>query len=183
MQQMTCRDIEVRVAKIAYDKGRKTGCQLKLYRNGTELPTARNIWVDFVIINDENTAYRVERCTELDGTAYDVVIADDKGRIYYDGWKKRMRQTDYAQKHGLSEPADTAAINLINERLRKDNEAHRLRCFEEEKPKTPIISEIGRRKARAFIAQHPKRYNERSPYSFSDRELKDVLLEMREIYN
>lgn len=183
MQHETCKDIEVRVAKIAYDAGRRTGCLLKLYRNGVELPTARNIWIDFVLINDENTAYRVERCTELDGTAYDVVIADEEGRIHYDGYARRIRQTAYAQKHGQPEPADTTAINLINERLRKDDEAFRLRRMEEDRPKTPVISEIERKRARAFIAQQPQWYDGRSPYSFSDRELKDVLIEMREIHN
>lgn len=44
MQHETCKDIEVRVAKIAKNAaGRRTGCLLKLYRNGVELPTARNI--------------------------------------------------------------------------------------------------------------------------------------------
>ena len=88
-----CNDIECRVAKIARDKGRNTGGLIKLYRNGVELPTFRNVWIDFVLINDENTRYLCSSCMEIGGKAYDVVIEDEQGHVYYDGWKRREERT------------------------------------------------------------------------------------------
>lgn len=114
-------DIECRVVQIAHSMtGGEAGGLIKLYRDGIELPTARKIWVDFVIINDKNTPYRVDSLSIHNGIAYDVVITDDKGKLcFYDGYRKRMRQTYYAEKHGLALPADTIELNRIAEEEKK----------------------------------------------------------------
>ncbi len=108
---MIHKEIECKVAHIAKRNGINTGCQLKLYRNGVELRTARKIWIDFIIINNEVTPYFVASYTECNGILYDVKITDEEGTIcYYNGWKRRMAQTYYAEKHGEPLPADTVEL-------------------------------------------------------------------------
>jgi hypothetical protein len=119
----SCKDIEVRVARIARDRGRKTGCLLKLYRNGAELPTARNIWVDFVLINDENTPYKVDFLYEINGKAYDVIIVDDQGTVYYNGLRRREHQNAWALSHGQPLPADTQEIEAYHAEQRRQSQA------------------------------------------------------------
>ncbi|MBQ2498520.1 MAG: hypothetical protein II523_00765 [Bacteroidales bacterium] len=178
MQRESCKNIECRVARIATDHGRKTGCLLKLYRNGVELPTARQIWIDFVVTNDETTPYIVKSCTEINGTAYDVTITDTKGMVFYDGWKRRMRQTDYARKHNLEVPADTIAIEKYHDLMREAAET-----FKQHQPTTKstvsIISQTGREQAWRFIKNHPGWYDQNK--SYTDEELRDILNEMRDL--
>lgn len=131
-------DIECRVVQIAHSKtGGEAGGLIKLYRDGVELPTARKIWVDFVITNDKNTPYRVYSLSIHNGIAYDVVITDDKGKFcFYDGYRKRMRQTYYAEKHGLALPADTIELNRITEEEKKK--------WEEEAPQREAACQANR---------------------------------------
>ena len=119
----SCKNVECKVVKIAYDRGRKTGCLLKLYRNGVELPTARNIWIDFVIINDETTPYHVDFMYEINGKAYDVIIVDDQGTVYYNGLRRRERQNAWALTHGQPLPADTQEIEAYHAELRNQSKA------------------------------------------------------------
>ena len=180
----SCKDIECKIVQIAFNGNVKTSGLLKLYRNGIELPTARRIWIDFVVLNDEKTPYRVDSLYERNGIAYDVVITDDKDRKYYDGYKKRMRQTYYAEKHGLPLPADTIELERLAELDRKANEEYlRKKAAEERKhPKTePIIRPWQRKRAWEIIRHHPGWYDNNKEYT--DRELLDVLYEFRHLCN
>lgn len=179
MQLESCKNIECRVARIATDHGRKTGCLLKLYRNGVELPTARQIWIDFVVTNDETTPYIVKSCTEINGTAYDVTITDTKGMVFYDGWKRRMRQTDYARRHNLEVPADTILIEKHNEEIRS------VPCNPVSISKPRFLSPTAKARAHNFIRSHQNwdEFRGRDINSFTDDELRKVLTTMREMYN
>ena len=180
MQRESCKNIECRVARIATDHGRKTGCLLKLYRNGVELPTARQIWIDFVVTNDETTPYIVKSCTEINGTAYDVTITDTKGLVFYDGWKRRMRQTDYARKHNLEVPADTIAIEKHNEELRS------VPCnpVNITRPNIDIVPEYKRNHVRRFLDNNPdslwfRHFNHTDFSQFTNDEIREIYSEIR----
>ncbi len=122
---MIHNEIECKVAHIAKRNGINTGCQLKLYRNGVELQTARKIWIDFIIINNEATPYFVASFKEYNGILYDVKITDEEGTTcFYNGWKRRMAHNHYAEKHGQPLPADTIEMRrqekLEEERYEKE---------------------------------------------------------------
>ena len=126
------KDIECRVVQVTYNStGHKAAGLVKLLKDGVEIPTARKIWVDFVITNDENTPYHVYTYELYNGVAYDVTISDEEGKvIYYDGHAKRLRQNEYARKHNLPLPADTIEMERQQELQRQ--EAIRLRQEEQE---------------------------------------------------
>ena len=127
------KDIECRVARLLQDNGRVYGCQLKLYRNGVELPTARKINIDFIIVNNAETVYYVTKYTKINGKLYDVRIEDESGLCHYDGWMKRQRQTYYAKKHGLPLPQDTIEIERQTELEKENEKKHAEELAEKEK--------------------------------------------------
>lgn len=184
-----CKDIECRVVKTAHDKGRKTGGLIKLYRNGVELPTFRNVWIDFVLINDENTRYLCSSCMEIDGKAYDVVIEDEQGRVYYDGWKRRERQTYYAERNGQSTPADTLIIEAWKKRQREVPAGMKTVDYDPYKQlsrasKERLIRRLNEHFKGNYGETYCKLYGVERPEQLSDEQLVEIQYELkRELSN
>lgn len=148
------KDIECRVVQVTYNNsGHKAAGLVKLFKDGVEIPTARKIWVDFVITNDENTPYHVYTYELYNGVAYDVTISDEEGKVfYYDGHAKRLRQNKYARKHNLPLPADTIEMERQQELQRQ--EAIRLRQEEQEKD---VVHLTGRARIKTLkLLKQPK---------------------------
>lgn len=157
-------DIECRIVKTTRD--RRSGL-LKLYRNGVELPTRRNIWIDFVIINNKDTRYQCAKMLEINGKAYDVVICDDKGVVYYNGALKRERQTYCAKKYGQPIPEDTIEIQQYYENKRNtQSETENI----EHLNGWDYIPERTRTFVESFVTRHPDWFGK----PFSEMTNKDI---------
>lgn len=173
-------DIECRIVRLSKDG--HSGL-LKLYRNGVELPTRRNVWIDFAIINNKDTHYNCAGMLEIDGKAYDVIITDDNGICHYNGELKRERQTFCAQKYGEPIPEDTLEIReyWAKRREQEAKEAASLPAVEI----TRMLSPNARRVARNFILRHShwNEYQGRDIDSFTDDELRQALVEMKDFCN
>ena len=146
------KDIECRIVRRSKDG--RSGL-LKLYRDGVELPTRRNIWIDFLWINNADTKYEVAKIKEINGKAYDVIICDDKGIIHYNGELKRQRQTWVAQKLGQPVPEDTLESEEYCRQQQEYYEAHPIESIH--------ISD-----------QHPSWFDNKPASKFSNKELYDA---------
>lgn len=181
-----CKEIECKIVRVAHDRGRKTGGLLKLYRDGVEIPTARNIWINFIIINDETTPYHVDSMNLINGKAYDVVIVDGGGLCHYNGLRKRLQQTAYAIQHGEPLPADTQEIYDYNEEQRRKAEA-------EQKIEMPDLSHRLFGRARHWCLSqlsdpskqelYRKKYSLRRGDKFTEEQLYDIFYELMESKN
>lgn len=163
------KDIECRIVRRSKDG--RSGL-LKLYRDGVELPTRRNIWIDFIWINNAETKYEVAKIKEINGKAYDVIICDDKGIIHYNGELKRQRQTWVAQKLGQPVPEDTLEIEEYCRQQREYYEAHPIESIHI----SPWDKMHPRKREwiKWFIDQHPSWFNNRPASEFSNKELYDA---------
>ena len=181
-----CKEIVCKIVRVAHDRGRKTGGLLKLYRHGVEIPTARNIWINFIIINDETTPYHVDSMNLINGKAYDVVIVDGDGLCHYNGLRKRLQQTAYAMQHGEPLPADTLELDAYNEECRR-------RAAAAPKVEKPDMSRRLRGNARHWtLAQlsnpskngfYKKKFNVPNDTKFTEEQLYEIFWDLMEGMN
>ena len=163
------KDIECRIVRRAKDG--RSGL-LKLYRNGVELPTRRNVWIDFVLINNADTHYNVAKLTELNGKAYDVIITDDDDVVHYNGVLKRERQTWCARKFGQPIPEDTLELEEHWRQQEEYRKAHPIQNIHIDPWDKMSIQK--REWIKWFIDQHPSWFNNRPASEFSNKELYDA---------